>query len=203
MIIPAGQELYERLDREKHPGVTVVHDNSGFEALLANLREKQANGKKISLGLSGGGAWGMITFRLAKALFDKGIKPTELVGNSVGAIIATLLAQGYTDEKYIDFFFYGLNGAKDLNQEYLYSKLIPFTVSLSDAHRNLLIEDNTAFRKFLKDNLKTLDSTALNIVLNKFFESKGKELLNGDMRGNIEGKKISLNDIAKETGIYL
>ncbi|MFP3366362.1 patatin-like phospholipase family protein, partial [Pseudoalteromonas sp. SIMBA_148] len=50
----------------------------------------------IALVLGGGGAKGFAHVGVIKALEENGIKPTMVVGTSVGSLIGSLYASGYT-----------------------------------------------------------------------------------------------------------
>ena len=54
---------------------------------------------KVGLALGGGGARGIAHIGAIKAFEELGISPQTFGGSSVGSIIATLLAVGYTGEE--------------------------------------------------------------------------------------------------------
>lgn len=54
--------------------------------------------------LSGGGAKGMAHIGAIKALEEYGIEPSIVTGTSIGAIIGTFYAAGYSPEEILDFF---------------------------------------------------------------------------------------------------
>jgi len=55
-----------------------------------------ASSREISLILSGGGARGLAQIGVLKALDEEGIKPRLIVATSMGAIIGSLYAAGYS-----------------------------------------------------------------------------------------------------------
>ena len=59
---------------------------------------------KIGLALSGGGARGLMHIGTIKALQELGVLPDILSGTSIGAIIATLYAEGYSPSEMIRIF---------------------------------------------------------------------------------------------------
>lgn len=193
---PSSDDLYTRLDNNKPENTEFITDKSWFSLMTQNLLEKQEKGDKISFWVGGGGAYGLVTYRLIKNLLDNGIKPDEYVWNSVWAIISTLLSQGYTDEKYIDFFFGKLTNMKDLTPAYFLSHLIPFTVDLSEENRNFLIEQNEKFESKIKsEKIGTNQSASaqdIKSLVSNFLKENGKEITDA------EWEKISFNDIKKE-----
>lgn len=70
----------------------------------------------ISLVLSGAGTYGSLEAGAALALYEKEIKPNELIGTSAGSIIAALIALGMTPYEF-----------KDILISADYQKLIPFS----------------------------------------------------------------------------
>lgn len=55
-----------------------------------------ADAPKVALVLGGGGAKGFAHVGVIKALEANGIKPTLVVGTSVGSLVGSLYASGYT-----------------------------------------------------------------------------------------------------------
>lgn len=55
-----------------------------------------ANVPKVALVLGGGGAKGFAHVGVIKALEENGIKPTLVVGTSIGSLVGSLYASGYT-----------------------------------------------------------------------------------------------------------
>lgn len=189
-------DLYERLDANKSGATTVISSNNWYSSMLQELKNNQS---PVSLAIGAGWAWGTISFQLAKWLLDAGIKPTEYVGNSVGAIIGTLLAQWYTDIKYIDFFFSWISGAKDLTLPVLASKLIPFTFILNEQDQEELITRNKEFMVFLNSHKQELDKSIKSWELSGVIKLTS-EFLWIDLGTN---RSLTFNDIQKKHGTKL
>ena len=86
-----------------------------------NSTIKNENASKIGLCLSGGGALGLAHIGAIQALEDHGIFPDEISGSSMGAIIATLYAAGYSPVKMLQLI-------KD-DRLYRITKVLTFTPS--------------------------------------------------------------------------
>ena len=61
---------------------------------------------KIGLALSGGGVKGAAHIGVIKALEENGIKIDVIAGTSIGSIVASLYAMGYTTEEMLKLFKY-------------------------------------------------------------------------------------------------
>jgi len=61
-----------------------------------DIQEKSAARPKLGLALSGGGARGLAHIGVLKVMEEVGFKPDYIVGTSMGAIIGSLYAVGYT-----------------------------------------------------------------------------------------------------------
>lgn len=61
---------------------------------------------KIGLALAGGGVKGAAHIGAVKALEENGIKIDAIAGTSIGSIVASLYAMGYTTEKMLEIFRY-------------------------------------------------------------------------------------------------
>lgn len=61
---------------------------------------------KIGLALAGGGVRGAAHIGVIKALEENGIKVDAVAGTSIGSIVASLYAMGYTTEKMLEIFKY-------------------------------------------------------------------------------------------------
>lgn len=61
---------------------------------------------KLGLSLSGGGVRGAAHIGVIKALEENGIKVDAVAGTSIGSIVASLYAMGYTTEKMLEIFKY-------------------------------------------------------------------------------------------------
>lgn len=61
---------------------------------------------KLGLVLAGGGVKGAAHIGVIKALEENGIKIDAIAGTSIGSIVATLYAMGYSTEKMLEIFKY-------------------------------------------------------------------------------------------------
>lgn len=61
---------------------------------------------KLGLALSGGGVKGAAHIGVIKALEENGIKVDAIAGTSIGSIVASLYAMGYTTDKMLEIFKY-------------------------------------------------------------------------------------------------
>lgn len=61
---------------------------------------------KIGLALAGGGVKGAAHIGAIKALEENGIKIDAIAGTSIGSIVASLYAMGYTTDKMLEIFKY-------------------------------------------------------------------------------------------------
>jgi len=61
---------------------------------------------KLGLALAGGGVRGAAHIGVIKALEENGIKVDAIAGTSVGSIVASLYAMGYTTDKMLEIFKY-------------------------------------------------------------------------------------------------
>ena len=61
-----------------------------------NVLSLSSSDKELGICLSGGGALGFAHIGVLQALEDHGIFPTQIAGSSMGAIVGTLYAAGYT-----------------------------------------------------------------------------------------------------------
>ena len=61
---------------------------------------------KLGLALAGGGVKGAAHIGVIQALEENGIKVEALAGTSIGSIVASLYAMGYTTEKMLEIFKY-------------------------------------------------------------------------------------------------
>jgi hypothetical protein len=173
-----SETLYERLDRTKLSGTQIITNPEGFNGMVQELQEKSKRWEKLSLAISGWGAFGVSSYYLAKALVDRWIKADEFVWTSIGGIISTLFAQWYTDEKYIDFIFEWLEKP---TPAFLLSKLIPFTIKLSEKEREYLILNNIKLRTYLEGfenlsmiskNIDTLNDSFITETLKDFLKKQ-------------------------------
>lgn len=147
------RSVYERLDANKSPDTMVIENSRDFRRAIAEI---QASWEKVSLGIGWGGAYGESSYKIVLELLKTWIEPVEYVGNSAGAIISTLFALGYQDEKYVDYFFSGLSkniSFKDIPL-ILIAKLIPFVIDFPEEYKVLqekLYKENDSFFQYMKN----------------------------------------------------
>lgn len=98
----------------------------------------------ISLILSGGGARGFAHIGVIQGLEKRGIKINSIVGTSIGAIVGSLYASGYTPDEIIDIFH-------KIDWEELF-KLI----------------ENTDRREYIIDNKSLFDKSLLKVYFKNF-----------------------------------
>ena len=96
-----------------------------------------ASSQKVGLVLSGGGAKGMAHIGVIRALEENGIPIDYIAGTSMGAVIGSLYAMGYTPDEMenlirSDEFKSWYTGAKDMNYQF-YFKQNPPTPSMISA----------------------------------------------------------------------
>ena len=96
--------------------------------LLALLLSVAVPAQKVGLVLSGGGAKGLTHIGIIHALEDNGIPIDYVAGTSMGAIVASLYAMGYSPREMIDFisspeFYKAYTGTIDENNLY-YIKIL-------------------------------------------------------------------------------
>jgi len=105
-----------------------------------------AYSQKVGLVLSGGGAKGAVHIGIIKALEDSNIPIDYIAGTSIGAIVGSLYAIGYSPEEILDLFlskdfYYWQTGKVEENYQYYFRKnpnqpdfirfMVPFRDSLS------------------------------------------------------------------------
>ncbi|MBP7368684.1 MAG: patatin-like phospholipase family protein, partial [Paludibacteraceae bacterium] len=61
-----------------------------------NITNHEQNINKTGICLSGGGALGFAHIGVLQALEENGIFPVQIAGSSMGAIVGTLYAAGFT-----------------------------------------------------------------------------------------------------------
>lgn len=61
---------------------------------------------KLGIAFAGGGVKGAAHIGVLKALEENGIKPQMVAGTSIGSVVASLYAMGYTTEKMLEIFKY-------------------------------------------------------------------------------------------------
>ena len=78
---------------------------------------------KIGLALAGGGVKGAGHIGAIKALEENGIVISAITGTSIGSIVATLYALGYTPEEMLKLFRYFAKGLLKADPKYLVSNI--------------------------------------------------------------------------------
>ncbi|MDR0547458.1 MAG: patatin-like phospholipase family protein [Dysgonamonadaceae bacterium] len=86
-----------------------------------------ANAQKVGLVMSGGGAKGAVHIGIIKALEENGIPIDYVSGTSIGAIIGSLYASGYTADEMLSLFtskdfYYWQTGKVEENYQYYFHK---------------------------------------------------------------------------------
>lgn len=113
--------------------------------------------------LSGGGARGFAQIGILKALEDRGVRPDNIVGTSIGSIIGSLYASGYTAYQ-IDSI------ARNTNWDHLFS-LIENSERQSFLLDRKLIEDRNLFRLRFKDlKLELPQSISEGVYIRSFLQ---------------------------------
>ena len=96
-----------------------------------------SSGQKVGLVLSGGGAKGMAHIGVIRALEENGIPVDFIAGTSMGAVIGSLYAMGYSPDEMVnlirsDDFRRWYTGEKDMNYQFYFKQMAP-TPSLVQA----------------------------------------------------------------------
>ena len=103
-----------------------------------------AHSQKVGLVLSGGGAKGAVHLGIIKALEDNNIPIDCIAGTSIGAVVGSLYAMGYSPDEILDLFlskefYYWQTGKIEEEYQYFFRKnpdqpdFIKFTVPLKDS----------------------------------------------------------------------
>lgn len=78
---------------------------------------------KLGLALAGGGVKGAAHIGVIKALEENGIEVNAIAGTSIGSIVASLYAMGYSTDKMLEIFKYFAKGIMKTNPKYWASNL--------------------------------------------------------------------------------
>ncbi len=78
---------------------------------------------KLGIAFAGGGVKGAAHIGALKALEENGIKPEMVSGTSIGSIVASLYAMGYTTEKMLEIFKYFAKEIMRADAKYMASNL--------------------------------------------------------------------------------
>ena len=100
--------------------------------------------QKVGLVLSGGGAKGAVHIGVIKALEENGIPIDYIAGTSIGAVVGSLYAMGYTPDEMLDVFlseefYYWQTGKVEEKYRYFFRKssyqpdFVKFNVPLKDS----------------------------------------------------------------------
>ena len=84
----------------------------------------EATTKKVGFVFSGGGAKGAVQVGMVRRVWDKGIRPDIVTGNSVGAINAFFAAQGKIDQ--MEAFWKSIRGNLDVYRTRFFSSILMF-----------------------------------------------------------------------------
>lgn len=116
------------------------------------MNDKTEKKYKVGLALSGGGAKGIAHIGALRAIADCGLKVDIIAGVSVGAIVASLYADGRSSEEMVDFF-------KNANLFQMVMPNMPKKGGLVNADR---------FKKQLSEILKakTFEELSLPVIIN-------------------------------------
>ncbi|MDD3078750.1 MAG: patatin-like phospholipase family protein [Paludibacter sp.] len=126
--------------------------------LLAFLQAIPLNAQKVGLVLSGGGAHGIIHVGVIKALEENNIPIDYVAGTSMGAIVGSLYAMGYSPDEMIELiksedFNRWSTGESDPKYTYYYRNADPKPI-FADLSFNLKKLDSLSFNPtFLPTNL--------------------------------------------------
>ncbi|MDD2916254.1 MAG: patatin-like phospholipase family protein [Candidatus Gracilibacteria bacterium] len=191
------RSVYDRLDANASAHTQIIESQESFQKAVNELKTSKQD---ISLAIGGGGAYGEASYRIALKLLSEGIHPTEYVGNSAGAIIATLLALGYEDPQYVEHFLSGLDKNikfKDIPLA-LITKLIPFVYEFPEEYKLLqtrLFQENDAFFGHIKS--KSLSEFFINGELSTHAIEKVICDFFGMTKQDISLHKITFNDVKR------
>ena len=127
-----------------------------FVCLLTLMLSAALPAQKVGLVLSGGGAKGLTHIGIIHALEDNGIPIDYVAGTSMGAIVASLYAMGYSPREMVDFiaspeFHRAYTGSLDENNLYYIKRNDPTPEFLTV--RANLAADSVAFAPSLPTNL--------------------------------------------------
>lgn len=138
--------------------------------LLTLMLSAALPAQKVGLVLSGGGAKGLTHIGIIHALEDNGIPIDYVTGTSMGAIVASLYAMGYSPREMIDFiaspeFHRAYTGSLDENNLYYIKRNDPTPEFLTV--RANLAADSVAFAPSLPTNL--INPVYMNLMFMEVF----------------------------------
>lgn len=141
-----------------------------FVCLLTLMLSAALPAQKVGLVLSGGGAKGLTHIGIIHALEDNGIPIDYVTGTSMGAIVASLYAMGYSPREMIDFiaspeFHRAYTGSLDENNLYYIKRNDPTPEFLTV--RANLAADSVAFAPSLPTNL--INPVYMNLMFMEVF----------------------------------
>lgn len=121
--------------------------------LIFMLLVPQIEAQKVGVVLSGGGARGLAHIGLLKALEENNIPIDYICGTSIGAIIGSLYAIGYTPEQMYEFlgsedFLRWSKGEISIKEQYYYktkqedAKLVSTSLKYEDGAMNVVLPTN-------------------------------------------------------------
>lgn len=161
--------------------------------LVANIGNAQA--QRVGLVLSGGGAKGCAHIGVIRALEEEGIPIDYVAGTSMGAIVSSLYAMGYTPEEMAeliqsDKFVRWKNGTIDKHNLYYFkrdaptSEFVSFKINLKDS-------TNSKFNFMLPNSV--LPSDQINIAMMDMFSKA-----NATCKGNFDSLFVPFRCVASD-----
>lgn len=121
-------------------------------------------GQSVGLVLSGGGAKGMAHIGVIRALEESGIPINYITGTSIGAIIGSLYAMGYSPDEMKDLissdeFKKWYSGEQDMSYQYFFRKKDPKPVIISVA-----LSDKDSITIIRPLNISVVDPIQMNLA---------------------------------------
>lgn len=159
---------------------------------------------KLGLALAGGGVKGASHIGAIKALEENGIQIEAIAGTSIGSIVASLYAMGYTTEKMLEIFKY-------FAKEIMKTDARHFAGNLRTSRRllgyGLLSGENTeiALRECAREKgIKDITDIAMPISIPTvdIVESKKYVFTNQNLEGNYYIKDASIEKAVRASSSY-
>lgn len=159
---------------------------------------------KLGLALAGGGVKGAAHIGAIKALEENGIKVEAIAGTSIGSIVASLYAMGYTTDKMLEIFKYFAKEIMKTNARH-------FAGNLKTSRRllgyGLLSGENTeiALRACAREKgIKNIQDIEMPISIPTvdIVESKKYVFTNGNVEGNNYIKDALIEKAVRASSSY-
>lgn len=159
---------------------------------------------KLGLALAGGGVKGAAHIGAIKALEENGIKIEAIAGTSIGSIVASLYAMGYTTEKMLEIFKYFAKEIMKTNARH-------FAGNLKTSKRllgyGLLSGENTeiALRACAREKaIKNIQDIEIPISIPTvdIVESKKYVFTNGNLEGDNYIKDALIEKVVRASSSY-